>query len=60
MNSRSPRRGTTSSRTTFGGTPTQKNATCQYDVAAGNTNGGGNKSNGVTVAPNPFPTGCIN
>jgi hypothetical protein len=43
-----------------GGTPSQNNTGCEYDVAAGNTNLGENKANGVTVVGNPFPTGCIN
>jgi hypothetical protein len=37
------------------------NGGCQYNVlVAGNTNLGGNESNGVTVVGNPFPTGCTN
>jgi hypothetical protein len=38
----------------------EPNGGCQYNVVGSNTNSGGNKSNGVTVVPNPFPTGCKN
>ena len=33
---------------------------CQYNVAGSNANLGENDSNGVTVGPDPFPTGCTN
>ena len=37
----------------------QPNSLCQFRFdLAGNTNSGGNKSNGITVSGNPLPAGC--
>lgn len=35
------------------------NLSCEFEVAAGNTNGGSNRSSSATVTGDPFPTGCI-
>jgi hypothetical protein len=44
---------------TSGGDATQNNVHCEFNVASGNFNSGGNKANGVTVVGSPgFPTTC--
>jgi parallel beta-helix repeat protein len=48
----------TLTKNTAGGTASQNNlGPCQYDIPAGNIDGGGNKSKGVSVA---VPAGCTN
>ena len=45
-----------------GGTASQNNGDCEFEVVAGNINKGENKANNVTVpgaVNSPFPTGCI-
>ena len=52
----------TLTKNTSGGTASQDNGDCEYEVVAGNINGAGNKANNVTIPGNagdPFPTGCI-
>ena len=54
--------GNTLKKNVSGGTASQNNGSCEYDVVAGNVNNGENKANGVTVpgaVGSPFPTGCI-
>ena len=45
-----------------GGTAGYDNGDCEFLVASGNVNAGGNKANGLTVpgrTGDPFPTGCV-
>jgi hypothetical protein len=45
-----------------GGTATQDNLNCEYNVSPGNFNLGGNKSNSANIAGaygSPFPAGCL-
>jgi parallel beta-helix repeat protein len=54
--------GNTLKKNISGGSATQNNGDCEFDVADGNTDLGENKANGVLVVdvvPGVFPTGCI-
>jgi hypothetical protein len=45
-----------------GGTASQDNLNCEYNISAGNFNLGGNKSNSKNITGaygSPFPTGCL-
>jgi parallel beta-helix repeat protein len=51
--------GNTLEKNLSGGTASQNNGDCEFEVVAGNINAGENEANDVTVVGNPFPTGCI-
>jgi parallel beta-helix repeat protein len=54
--------GNTLKKNLSGGTASQNNGDCEFEVVAGNINKGENKANNVLVpgaVNSPFPTGCI-
>lgn len=58
----SPEPETGSKKNLSGGTPSQNNGDCEFEVVDGNINDGENKANNVSVpgaVGSTFPTGCI-